>query len=65
MMIHRYACGVCNTEWTQEKKFRHPHPDVCPSGHIGHVSKIFEIVDVVFRGSGFYSSADKRDRKKK
>ena len=53
MPTYQYACTECGHAFEQFQSFSDDALTECPQCH-GRLRKLFNAVDVVFKGSGFY-----------
>lgn len=59
MPIYEYACTNCGERTEQRQGFDDPPLETCP--HCGgRLRKLYSPVGVVFKGSGFYSTDQKK-----
>jgi putative FmdB family regulatory protein len=59
---YQYACTECSHAFEQFQSFSDDALSVCPECD-GRLRKVFNAVGVVFKGSGFYRTDNRSDRK--
>ncbi|NCT92323.1 FmdB family transcriptional regulator [Cellulomonas sp. APG4] len=62
MPTYAYACTVCDHRFDVQQSFSDDALTTCPECS-GHLRKLFSSVGVVFKGSGFYRTDSRADRK--
>jgi putative FmdB family regulatory protein len=62
MPTYQYRCTECGNELEAVQKFTDPALTECPSC-TGQLRKVFNAVGVVFKGSGFYRTDSRADKK--
>ena len=63
MPTYQYACTECGHAFEKVQSFSEDSLTVCPECE-GRLRKVFNAVGVVFKGSGFYRTDSRADRKK-
>jgi putative FmdB family regulatory protein len=63
MIRYEYECDVCGAHFEVKQHFGDPEPAACPAGH-GRIHRVFSPPTIVFRGSGFYVTDNKRSGKR-
>jgi putative FmdB family regulatory protein len=59
---YQYACTDCDHAFEQVQSFTEDSLTVCPQCE-GRLRKVFNAVGVVFKGSGFYRTDNRKDAK--
>lgn len=62
MPTYAYACTVCDHRFDVQQSFSDDALTTCPEC-AGQLRKLFSSVGVVFKGSGFYRTDSRSDRK--
>jgi putative FmdB family regulatory protein len=63
MPTYEYACTACGERTEAKQSFDDPPLEVCP--HCGgKLRKLYSPVGIVFRGSGFYSTEQRKGASK-
>ncbi|MGH3372232.1 MAG: FmdB family zinc ribbon protein [Nocardioidaceae bacterium] len=62
MPTYQYACTDCDHAFEQVQSFSEDSLTTCPRCE-GRLRKIFNAVGVVFKGSGFYRTDSRADKK--
>lgn len=62
MPTYAYACTVCDHRFDVQQSFSDDALTTCPECS-GQLRKLFSSVGVVFKGSGFYRTDSRADRK--
>jgi putative FmdB family regulatory protein len=62
MPTYQYRCTECSNELEAVQKFTDPALTDCPEC-AGSLRKVFNAVGVVFKGSGFYRTDSRADKK--
>ena len=62
MPTYQYRCTECSNELEAVQKFTDPALTDCPEC-TGSLRKVFNAVGVVFKGSGFYRTDSRADKK--
>lgn len=62
MPTYQYRCTDCGNELEAVQKFSDPALTECPTC-TGQLRKVFNAVGVVFKGSGFYRTDSRNDKK--
>lgn len=63
MPTYEYVCTDCGHEFDAVQGFSDAALTECPDCHTGRLRKRFGSVGVVFKGSGFYRTDSRSDRK--
>lgn len=59
MPLYEYECLECGLRFDKLQRFALGEPVVCPNGH-SHVHRLLSQPAIVFRGSGFYVTDNRR-----
>lgn len=62
MPTYQYRCSACSNEIEAVQKFTDPALTECPACS-GQLRKVFNAVGVVFKGSGFYRTDSRAEKK--
>ncbi|WP_112278895.1 FmdB family zinc ribbon protein [Prauserella muralis] len=62
MPTYQYACKECDHQFEVVQSFSDPSLTECPECH-GRLRKLFGSVGVIFKGSGFYRTDSRSDKK--
>lgn len=62
MPTYQYACTDCDHAFEQVQSFTEDSLTTCPQCE-GRLRKVFNAVGVVFKGSGFYRTDNRKDSK--
>jgi len=63
MPIYEYKCNECSTQFELRRSFGDESEPPCPKCN-GRTRRVFSVVPVIFRGSGFYTTdSRKKDSK--
>ena len=61
MPLYQYVCKHCNNEFELRQSFSDDPADTCPNcGTVGEVHRLIQPAGVIFKGSGFYVTDNKR-----
>lgn len=60
MPLYEYECAVCGRRFERLQRAGAPAP-TCPAGHHA-VRRCFSPPGIIFRGSGFYVTDNRRDQ---
>jgi putative FmdB family regulatory protein len=56
MPIYTYRCKNCGIQFDEQQKFSDPPLTRCPECSKKTLTKVFQPVGIVFKGSGFYAT---------
>src|SRR5258708_13073879 len=59
MPVYAYRCANCGASFERYQTFEDASLKTCPECHKKTLKKVISTVQVVFKGSGFYSTANK------
>ena len=59
MPIYEYQCDECGVRFERMQSMSSPSVAVCPECG-GHVHRVISSVGVIFKGSGFYTTDNRR-----
>ncbi len=60
MPIYEYECGLCNFKFERKQGFDDEALAICPKCQ-GEVQRVFHPTPVIFKGSGFYITDNRKD----
>ena len=64
MPLYSYQCNTCGARFDQAQSFDDRSAPMCPNGH-AVTRRVFSPPTVIYRGSGFYSTDNRRSAKGK
>ena len=60
MPVYEYECLECGLHFERLQNYNDPHVAQCPRGH-RNVRRVFSPPAIVFKGSGFYVTDNRKD----
>ena len=60
MPVYEYECLECGLHFERLQNYNDPHIAQCPRGH-RNVRRVFSPPAIVFKGSGFYVTDNRKD----
>ena len=65
MPIYTYRCENCGIQFDQQQSFSDPSLSKCPECEKKNLHKVYKPVGIVFKGSGFYATDNRKSSKQK
>ena len=59
MPIYEYECGLCQHHFERKQRFDEEPVVICPRCQ-GKARRVFHSVPVIFKGSGFYTTDNRK-----
>ncbi len=63
MPIYEYECGLCHFHFERKQRFDEEPIAICPECQ-GKVRRVFHSSPIIFKGSGFYITDNRKDSAK-
>ncbi len=60
MPIYQYECSICHCKFEKKQRFDDDPVVNCPKCR-GQVHRVFNPVPIIFKGSGFYITDNRKD----